>query len=116
MKIAQVALYGAFRRCSTAGRKRIVSFITEELVRLGYEVTLFASGDSNDKSPTDADVWRSARPQKSSANYEAPLTAMIEKVFVSSRIRTSFIHILEFIPSLATKRCRTPMLDLACPS
>lgn len=47
MKIAQIAplaescppkLYG--------GTERIVSFLTEELVRLGHDVTLFASGDS----------------------------------------------------------------------
>lgn len=47
MRIAQVApliesvppqLYG--------GTERIVSFLTEELVRLGHDVTLFASGDS----------------------------------------------------------------------
>jgi hypothetical protein len=47
MKIAQVAplmesvpprLYG--------GTERIVSYLTEELVRLGRDVTLFASGDS----------------------------------------------------------------------
>jgi glycosyltransferase involved in cell wall biosynthesis len=47
MKIAQIAplmesvpprLYG--------GSERIVSYVTDELVRLGHEVTLFASGDS----------------------------------------------------------------------
>ena len=47
MKIAQVApliesvpprLYG--------GTERIVSYLTEELVKLGHEVTLFASADS----------------------------------------------------------------------
>ena len=47
MRIAQVAsltesvpprLYG--------GSERIVSYLTEELVRLGHDVTLFASGDS----------------------------------------------------------------------
>lgn len=47
MKIAQIAplaesvpprLYG--------GTERIVSYLTEELVRLGHDVTLFASGDS----------------------------------------------------------------------
>ena len=46
MKIAQVApliesvpprLYG--------GTERIVSYLTEELVRLGHDVTLFASGE-----------------------------------------------------------------------
>ena len=47
MKIAQIApliesvpprLYG--------GTERIVSYLTEELVALGHDVTLFASGDS----------------------------------------------------------------------
>src|SRR4051812_39354711 len=47
MKIAQIAplaesvppkLYG--------GTERVVSYLTEELVRLGHDVTLFASGDS----------------------------------------------------------------------
>src|SRR3954453_13051382 len=47
MRIAQIApltesvpprLYG--------GTERVVSYLTEELVRLGHEVTLFASGDS----------------------------------------------------------------------
>ena len=47
MRIAQIApliesvpprLYG--------GTERIVAYLTDELVRLGYDVTLFASGDS----------------------------------------------------------------------
>ncbi|CAH1658960.1 Glycosyltransferase involved in cell wall biosynthesis [Hyphomicrobiales bacterium] len=51
LKIAQIAplaeccpprLYG--------GTERIVSFLTEELVRLGHDVTLFASGDSRTKA------------------------------------------------------------------
>ena len=51
MKIAQIAplaesvppkLYG--------GTERIVSYLTEELVRQGHDVTLFASGDSRTKA------------------------------------------------------------------
>ena len=51
MKIAQIAplaescppkLYG--------GTERIVSYLTEELVRLGHDVTLFASGDSRTRA------------------------------------------------------------------
>ncbi len=51
MRIAQIApliecvppkLYG--------GTERVVSWLTEELVRLGHEVTLFASGDSETKA------------------------------------------------------------------
>ena len=47
MKIAQVAPLA--ERCPPrlyGGTERIVSYLTEELVRQGHEVTLFASGDS----------------------------------------------------------------------
>ena len=35
-----------FRRASTAAPSAIVSYLTEELVALGHDVTLFASGDA----------------------------------------------------------------------
>ncbi len=47
MKIAQVApLYESVPPNGYGGTERVVSWLTEELVRLGHEVTLFASGDS----------------------------------------------------------------------
>ena len=47
MKIAQIApLYERVPPKLYGGTERIVSYLTEELVRLGHEVTLFASGDS----------------------------------------------------------------------
>lgn len=47
MKIAQVApLYESVPPSLYGGTERVVSWLTEELVRLGHEVTLFASGDS----------------------------------------------------------------------
>src|SRR5262245_20542685 len=47
MKIAQVApLYESCPPKHYGGTERVVSFLTEELVRLGHKVTLFASGDS----------------------------------------------------------------------
>ena len=64
MKIAQIApleescpprLYG--------GTERIVSYLTEELVRQGHEVTLFASGDSRHmpgRREGSGGVWRRA--------------------------------------------------------
>src|ERR1041384_545493 len=47
MKIAQVAPLA--ERCPPrlyGGTERIVSYLSEELVRQGHDVTLFASGDS----------------------------------------------------------------------
>ena len=62
MKIAQIAplvesvpprLYG--------GTERVVSWLTEELVRQGHEVTLFASGDSRTRAELAAVVPRALR-------------------------------------------------------
>lgn len=62
MKIAQIAplvesvpprLYG--------GTERVVSWLTEELVRQGHDVTLFASGDSQTKAELAAVVPRGLR-------------------------------------------------------
>jgi len=47
MKIAQVApLYESVPPKLYGGTERVVSWLTEELVAMGHEVTLFASGDS----------------------------------------------------------------------
>ncbi|MGZ4965483.1 MAG: glycosyltransferase, partial [Limisphaerales bacterium] len=47
MRIAQIApLYERVPPRLYGGTERVVSFLTEELVRQGHDVTLFASGDS----------------------------------------------------------------------
>src|SRR5688500_4504855 len=47
MRIAQVApLFESVPPRLYGGTERVVSYLTEELVRQGHEVTLFASGDS----------------------------------------------------------------------
>ena len=47
MKIAQIApLYERVPPLLYGGTERIVAYLTEELVRQGHQVTLFASGDS----------------------------------------------------------------------
>jgi glycosyltransferase involved in cell wall biosynthesis len=47
VRIAQVSpLYESVPPQAYGGTERVVSFLTEELVRQGHEVTLFASGDS----------------------------------------------------------------------
>ena len=47
MKIAQVApLFESVPPNTYGGTERVVSYLTEELVAMGHEVTLFASGDS----------------------------------------------------------------------
>jgi glycosyltransferase involved in cell wall biosynthesis len=47
MRVAQVSpLYESCPPQLYGGTERVVSYLTEELVRQGHEVTLFASGDS----------------------------------------------------------------------
>jgi len=47
MRIAQVApLIESVPPKHYGGTERIVSYLTEELIRCGHEVTLFGSGDS----------------------------------------------------------------------
>src|ERR1700742_4406134 len=47
LRIAQVSpLYESVPPQLYGGTERVVSYLTEELVRQGHEVTLFASGDS----------------------------------------------------------------------
>src|SRR5664279_5417499 len=47
MKIAQIApLMESVPPRFYGGTERVVSYLTEELVKLGHDVTLFASGDS----------------------------------------------------------------------
>jgi glycosyltransferase involved in cell wall biosynthesis len=62
MRIAQVApLYESVPPKYYGGTERVVSFLTEELVREGHEVTLFASGDSETAARLIAATPRSLR-------------------------------------------------------
>ena len=81
MRIAQVAplvesvpprLYG--------GTERIVSYLTEELVELGHEVTLFASGDSQTRARLRAGSPRALRFDRTCRDPIAYHVAMLEQV------------------------------------
>ena len=62
MRIAQVSpLYESCPPQLYGGTERVVSYLTEELVRQGHEVTLFASGDSRTKATLRAACDRALR-------------------------------------------------------
>ncbi len=62
MRIAQVApLYESVPPQGYGGTERVVSYLTEELVAQGHEVTLFASGDSVTRARLVAACERSLR-------------------------------------------------------
>src|ERR1700726_4113352 len=81
MKIAQIApliesvpprLYG--------GTERIVSYLTEELVRLGHDVTLFASGDSITSAELAPCCTRALRLDPTVRDIVPHFMLMIDKV------------------------------------
>lgn len=62
MRVAQVApLYESVPPQAYGGTERVVSVLTEELVAMGHEVTLFASGDSVTSAKLTAVCPRSLR-------------------------------------------------------
>ncbi|PRY92999.1 glycosyltransferase involved in cell wall biosynthesis [Hasllibacter halocynthiae] len=64
MRIAQVApLAESVPPSLYGGTERVVSWLTEELVRLGHDVTLFASGDSRTAARLHASVPKALRLQ-----------------------------------------------------
>jgi glycosyltransferase involved in cell wall biosynthesis len=93
MKIAQIAplaesvpprLYG--------GTERVVSYLTEELVRLGHEVTLFASGDSQTSARLVPCAPRALRLDPGVIEELPHLVLMLEQV----RKRANEFDVLHF--------------------
>jgi glycosyltransferase involved in cell wall biosynthesis len=93
MRIAQVApliesvpprLYG--------GTERIVSYLTEELVRVGHDVTLFASGDSITAAELDPCCSRALRLDPTVSDTIPHFMLMIDKV----RERAQEFDVLHF--------------------
>src|ERR1700686_1445698 len=81
MKIAQVApLTEAVPPKFYGGTERVVAYLTDALVELGDEVTLFASGDSLTKAKL-APIWpRALRLDPSVKDFLAPVFMELETV------------------------------------
>ena len=81
MKIAQVApLTEAVPPKLYGGTERVVAYLTDALVELGHDVTLFASGDSSTKAKLNA-IWpRALRLDPTVKDYLAPLFMEMETV------------------------------------
>ncbi len=93
MRIAQVApLYESVPPKYYGGTERVVSYLTEELVRQGHEVTLFASGDSITKARLVPACRRSLRLDERCVDQMAHHLVMLEHVFA----RTADFDIVHF--------------------
>jgi len=109
MRIAQVApLIESVPPKAYGGTERVVSYLTEALVDMGHDVTLFASGDSATRAHLVPVVERSIRLDPSHPDWLVWTTLMLEQVFESaSRFDVIHFHVDHLHFSLA-RRCKTP--------
>src|ERR1700745_1952580 len=99
MRIAQVApLFESVPPKYYGGTERVVSYLTEELVRQGHDVTLFASGDSQTRARLVPQGKRSLRSDPNCADTLAPHVVMLEEVlrradeFDLIHFHTDYLH------------------------
>jgi glycosyltransferase involved in cell wall biosynthesis len=111
MKIAQVAplcesvppqLYG--------GTERIVSYLTEELIELGNEVTLFASGDSVSRAQLVSPVAQALRLNPKCEDMIAPHMVQLADVMMMAD-EFDFIHFhTDYLNFILSDYIKTPHL------
>ncbi|HJP72470.1 MAG TPA: glycosyltransferase family 4 protein [Candidatus Limnocylindria bacterium] len=86
MRIAQVApLVESVPPSGYGGTERIVSYLTEELVRQGHDVTLYASGDSQTSARLIACVPRALRLDDTVVDPLAHGIVELERVFADAQ-------------------------------
>jgi glycosyltransferase involved in cell wall biosynthesis len=109
MRIAQIApLYEAVPPKFYGGTERVVSYLTEALVELGHDVTLFASGDSVTSATLEAAWPRALRLDPSIRDPFAPHVLLLEQV---RRVAADFdvLHFhLDYLPFSLFADAETP--------
>jgi glycosyltransferase involved in cell wall biosynthesis len=123
MRIAQVApLYESVPPRLYGGTERVVSWLTEKLVSLGHEVTLFASGDSVTNAQLIPGCRQALRLDPNCVDPLAHHTLLIEEVFSQAQnfdlihFHIDYMHFprsrREDIPCLTTLHGRLDIPDL----
>jgi glycosyltransferase involved in cell wall biosynthesis len=123
MKVAQIApLYEAVPPTGYGGTERVVHWLTEELVRQGADVELFASGDSRTSARLVAGCERALRHDGRSKDGLVPHMILVEEVLRRARqfdVIHSHIDYLPFsqfrllqLPALTTMHGRLDLPEL----
>ena len=111
VRIAQVSpLYESVPPKLYGGTERVVSYLTEELVAEGHEVTLFASGDSETAATLVPITERSLRLDPDCIDQFAHHFVLVEQVFRRAR-EFDFIHFhIDYLHFPMSNRSRVPHL------
>jgi glycosyltransferase involved in cell wall biosynthesis len=124
MRIAQVApLFESVPPAGYGGTERVVSYLTEELVRRGHDVTLFASADSRTSARLVSCCPRALRLDRGCRDPLAHHLIMLDMVF-ERETEFDLIHLhcdyLHFplsrrsaVPTVSTLHGRLDLPDLA---
>ena len=109
MRIAQVSpLYESVPPKLYGGTERIVSYLTEELVRLGHEVTLFASGDSATRARLIAPCARALRLDPTCLDPLAKHLVLLETVARHANDFDVIHYHIDYLHFPLSRRSRVP--------
>lgn len=111
MRIAQVSsLMEAVPPKLYGGTERVVANLTDELVEMGHDVTLFASGDSVTKAKLEACWPRAMRLDDSVKDYLAPHIMMLETIARRAR-EFDILHMhVDYLGYPIMSRCGVPFV------
>src|SRR5438067_11183137 len=111
MRIAQISpLFEAVPPKLYGGIERVVHWLTEELVAMGHEVVLFASGDSMTSARLAPVCERALRLDQSLEHWSDAYKRMAELVY-NRRYEFDILHFhIEHFPLLTFSRQEVPFL------
>src|SRR4051794_4792811 len=111
MRIAQMSpLTEAMPPKLYGGTERVVSWLTEELVAMGHEVTLFASGDSTTSATLSPMRDRAIRLDPCVRDPLAPHYRMIEQIYQRKDEFEVLHNHLDYLPLPLLTRQNVPFL------
>lgn len=111
MRIAQIApLHEAVPPKLYGGTERVVSYLTEALVELGHDVTLFASGDSQTSAKLEAFWPQALRLDPSIRDTMAPHMLLLEEVHRRAQDFDVLHFHIDYYPFSLFSRQPTPHL------
>jgi glycosyltransferase involved in cell wall biosynthesis len=109
MRIAQVSpLFESVPPKYYGGTERVVSYLTEELVRQGHEVTLYASGDSVTKARLVAACRRALRLDKKCIDQLAHHVLMLEHLAKEAHEYDVIHYHVDYLHFPLSRRMRVP--------
>src|SRR5262245_24779035 len=111
MRIAQIAPpMESVPPAYYGGTERVVSYLTEELVRQGHHVTLFASGDSETSASLVPCSPRAFRLDPSVRDQLAYHVLMVEKVFQHAADFDIIHSHIDYLPFSMIRKSPVPVL------